>query len=137
MRLVGPGSMGILNTDPAVSLDATAGGAPRRRVGWDCWRRAARSDRAARALRAARHRPLELRLGRQQADVSGNDLLAYWAEDPRTTAVLLYLESFGNPRKFAQLAPTVAREKPIVAVAARYTAPGRTSASTPSSSRPA
>src|SRR5262249_41474818 len=51
-----------------------------------------------------------------RADVSSNDLLAYWAEDERTRVVLLYLESFGNPRTFARLAPEVARVKPIVAV---------------------
>jgi acyl-CoA synthetase (NDP forming) len=58
-----------------------------------------------------------------RADVSGNDLLQYWAQDPATDVVLLYLESFGNPRKFARLARRVARNKPVVAVkTGRYTA---------------
>src|SRR5699024_786612 len=51
-----------------------------------------------------------------RADVSGNDLLQYWETDSRTELVLLYLESFGNPRKFAWLARRLARRKPIVAV---------------------
>ena len=51
-----------------------------------------------------------------KADVSGNDLLQYWEHDPETDVILLYLESFGNPRKFARLARRVGRSKPIVAV---------------------
>ena len=51
-----------------------------------------------------------------KADVSGNDLLQYWEDDPGTDVVLLYLESFGNPRKFARIARRVSRRKPIVAV---------------------
>ena len=51
-----------------------------------------------------------------RADVSGNDLLQYWATDPGTEVVLLHLESFGNPRKFARLARSVGRTKPVVAV---------------------
>src|SRR4029434_6019321 len=48
-------------------------------------------------------------------DVSSNDLILYWAEDPRTSVILLYLESFGNPRKFSEIARYVGRTKPIVA----------------------
>ena len=51
-----------------------------------------------------------------KADVSGNDLIQYWADDPRTSVILLYLESFGNPKKFSEIARRVARTKPIVAV---------------------
>ena len=51
-----------------------------------------------------------------KADISGNDLLAYWEQDDRTALVLLYLESFGNPRKFARVARRVARTKPVLAV---------------------
>jgi acetyl coenzyme A synthetase (ADP forming)-like protein len=51
-----------------------------------------------------------------KADVSSNDLLEYWEDDPDTELVLLYLESFGNPRKFARLARRVARTKPILAM---------------------
>jgi acyl-CoA synthetase (NDP forming) len=68
-----------------------------------------------------------------KADVSGNNLLAYWKDDPRTQVVALYLESFGNPRRFARLAPEVARRKPIVAVKSggRRRAPARPRATPP------
>jgi len=64
-----------------------------------------------------------------KADVSGNDLLQYWADDPHTDVILLYLESFGNPRKFARLARRVARTKPIVAVKSGRSAAGSRAAS--------
>ncbi|MFL6116318.1 MAG: GNAT family N-acetyltransferase [Catenulispora sp.] len=59
-----------------------------------------------------------------KADVSGNDLLAWWAQDPDTRLVLLHLESFGNPRKFARYARRVARTKPVLTVAAGRSAAG-------------
>src|SRR5580765_7175643 len=64
-----------------------------------------------------------------KADVSGNDLLQYWADDPHTDVILMYLESFGNPRKFARLARRIARTKPIVAVKSGRSAAGRRAAS--------
>ncbi|MXR12570.1 hypothetical protein DR093_03185, partial [Mycoplasma flocculare] len=51
-----------------------------------------------------------------RADLSGNDLLQYWEEDPATKAVGLYLESIGNPRKFSRIARRVSRVKPVVVV---------------------
>jgi acyl-CoA synthetase (NDP forming) len=62
-----------------------------------------------------------------RADVTGNDLLEYWEEDARTRVILFYLESFGNPRRFARLARRVGRTKPIVAVKASRTTAGRRS----------
>jgi acyl-CoA synthetase (NDP forming) len=59
-----------------------------------------------------------------KADISGNDLVAYWNEDANTDVVLLYLESFGNPRRFARLAREVSRAKPIVAVKSGRSAAG-------------
>src|SRR6185436_18397874 len=59
-----------------------------------------------------------------KADVSGNDLLEYWEHDPATSVILLYLESFGNPRRFARLARRVGRHKPIVVVKAGRTRAG-------------
>jgi acyl-CoA synthetase (NDP forming) len=59
-----------------------------------------------------------------KADISGNDLVAYWDEDEDTDVVLLYLESFGNPRRFARLARDVSRRKPIVAVKSGRSAAG-------------
>jgi len=63
-----------------------------------------------------------------KADVSGNDLLQYWEEDVRTKVILLYLESFGNPRRFARIAKRVSRKKPIVAVKSGRTGAGRRAA---------
>ncbi len=64
-----------------------------------------------------------------KADVSGNDLIQYWAEDPRTDVILLYLESFGNPIRFSKIARRVARRKPIVAVKAGRSRAGSRAAS--------
>ncbi|HEU0184514.1 MAG TPA: GNAT family N-acetyltransferase [Blastocatellia bacterium] len=64
-----------------------------------------------------------------RADVSGNDLLQYWEADDATDVILLYLESFGNPRRFARIARRVARRKPIVAVKSGRTPAGARAAS--------
>ncbi|MBX6769173.1 MAG: CoA-binding protein, partial [Actinomadura rubrobrunea] len=117
MRVVGPNCLGIANTDPDVRLNATL--APtmpgRGPVGFF-------SQSGALGI-AILQRTAERGLGLStfvsagnRADVSGNDLLQYWEEDPATKAVLLYLESLGNPRKFARLARRLSRRKPIVAV---------------------
>jgi len=63
-----------------------------------------------------------------RADVSANDLLQYWEEDPATDVIVLYLESFGNPRRFARIARRISRRKPIVAVKAGRTQSGRRAA---------
>ncbi|HEX6971078.1 MAG TPA: acetate--CoA ligase family protein, partial [Limnochordia bacterium] len=63
-----------------------------------------------------------------KADVSGNDLIQYWEDDPDTSLILLYLESFGNPRRFARLARRVARKKPILAVKSGRSSAGRRAA---------
>jgi acyl-CoA synthetase (NDP forming)/GNAT superfamily N-acetyltransferase len=117
MRVVGPNALGVLNTDPAIRLNATL--APRLpargRTGFFC-----QSGALGTAILAdAEARGLGLSTfvsAGNRADVSGNDLLQYWETDPNTDLVLLYLESFGNPRKFARLARRLARAKPIVAV---------------------
>ncbi|MGR7026539.1 bifunctional acetate--CoA ligase family protein/GNAT family N-acetyltransferase [Geodermatophilus sp. URMC 62] len=117
MRVVGPNCLGIVNTDPAIRLDASL--APmvpgRGRVGFF-----AQSGALGVALLERAHtRNIGLSSfvsAGNRADVSGNDLLQFWATDPGTEVVLLHLESFGNPRKFARLARTVARTKPVVAV---------------------
>ena len=117
MRVVGPNALGVLNTDPRVRLNATL--APRLpalgRTGFFC-----QSGALGTAILAdAADRGLGLSTfvsAGNRADVSGNDLLQYWETDPATDLVLLYLESFGNPRKFARLARRLGRTKPIVAV---------------------
>ncbi|HEY0808393.1 MAG TPA: acetate--CoA ligase family protein, partial [Pseudonocardiaceae bacterium] len=117
MRVVGPNALGVLNTDPAVRLNATL--APRLpgrgHAGFFCQSGALGiailADAASRGLGLSTF----VSAG-NRADVSGNDLLQYWETDPATRVVLLYLESFGNPRKFARLARRLARHKPIVVV---------------------
>jgi acetyl coenzyme A synthetase (ADP forming)-like protein len=117
IRIIGPNCLGLLNTDPAVSLNATF--APHRakpgRVGF-----LSQSGGLGIAIIEAAGR-IGLGLSSfvsigNKADLSGNDFLAYWEQDPHTDVALLYLESFGNPRKFARVAPRIARHKPIVAV---------------------
>jgi acyl-CoA synthetase (NDP forming)/GNAT superfamily N-acetyltransferase len=117
MRVVGPNCLGVVNTDPEVRLNASL--APhvpgRGRVGFF----AQSGSLGVALLERARLRNLGLSSfvsAGNRADVSGNDLLQYWSTDPATEVVLLHLESFGNPRKFARLARTVGRTKPVVAV---------------------
>src|SRR5262249_11505477 len=64
-----------------------------------------------------------------KADISGNDLLRYWESDENTDVILLYLESFGNPRKFSQIARRVGRKKPIVVVKSGRSSAGARAAS--------
>ena len=125
MRMVGPNCMGVLNTDPAVALNATF--APH----WPPVGNVGMLSQSGALGLAILDYARQLNIGMStfvsvgnKADVSGNDLLSYWADDPRTGIVVLYLESFGNPRKFARLAPEVARRKPIVAVKSGRSAAG-------------
>jgi succinyl-CoA synthetase alpha subunit/RimJ/RimL family protein N-acetyltransferase len=117
MRVVGPNCLGLVNTDPAVRLNASlAPDVPGRgRVGFF----AQSGALGVALLERARGRNIGLSSfvsAGNRADVSGNDLLQFWATDPGTEVVLLHLESFGNPRKFARLARSVGRTKPVVAV---------------------
>ena len=131
MRLVGPNCMGVINTAPDVSMNATFGPAtpPRGRVGF-------MSQSGALGLAVIDYaKTLGLGLSwfisaGNKADLSGNDVLQYAETDPHTDLVLLYLESFGNPRKFARIARRVGRTKPIIAVkSGRSTAGARATSS--------
>lgn len=117
MRVVGPNCLGIANTDPAVRLNATlAPSLPGRgRVGFFSQSGALGSTLLDRVAQRGMGLSTFVSAG-NRADVSGNDLLQYWEEDPSTDVVLLYLESLGNPRKFTRLARRISRTKPIVAV---------------------
>ena len=117
MRVVGPNSFGVVNADRAVRLNATlAPLAPGHgRVGFFSQSGALGVAILGAAARWGLGLSSFVSAG-NRADVSGNDLLQFWERDPATDVVLLYLESFGNPRKFARLARRVARTKPIVAV---------------------
>ena len=130
MRLIGPNCFGLLNTDPAIRLNATFTSAfpPAGRISM-----ASQSGALGLAILAAAHR---LQLGvssfvslGNNADVSTNDLLQYWEDDPSTGIILLYLESFGNPRRFARIARRVARRKPIVAIKSGRSLAGQRAAS--------
>ena len=125
MRLIGPNCMGVVNTAPDVQLNGTFATTwpPAGRVGF-------LSQSGALGI-AVMGQAAELGLGLStfvsvgnKADISGNDLLSYWDEDPDTDVVLMYLESFGNPRRFAKLARRIGMRKPIVAVKSGRSAAG-------------
>jgi acetate---CoA ligase (ADP-forming) len=129
MRMVGPNCMGVLNTDPAVRLDGTFAptAPPRGNVGMYSQSGAL----GIAILDYMKTRGLGVSTfvsAGNRSDVSNNDLLAYWLDDSRTSVVVLYLESVGNARKFARLAPEVARRRPIVAVKSGRSAAGRRAA---------
>ncbi|GAB3299337.1 GNAT family N-acetyltransferase [Epidermidibacterium keratini] len=117
MRVVGPNCLGVVNTRADVRLNATISPnvPPPGRVGFFCQSGALGVAILADAHRRGLGMSTFVSAG-NRADVSGNDLLQYWATDDRTEVILLHLESFGNPRKFARLTRQIARDKPIVAV---------------------
>ncbi|MBB4916316.1 bifunctional acetate--CoA ligase family protein/GNAT family N-acetyltransferase [Streptosporangium saharense] len=117
LRVVGPNCLGIANTDPSVRLNATlAATIPGHgRVGFFSQSGALGTALLQRVAQRGMGISSFVSAG-NRADVSGNDLLQYWEEDPRTDVILLYLESLGNPRKFARLARRISRRKPIVVV---------------------
>ena len=125
MRMIGPNCMGLINASPGVNLNASFSPVmpPPGRIGFS-----SQSGALGLAiLELARQRGVGLStfisVG-NKADVSGNDLLQYWELDPATRVILLYLESFGNARRFGRIARRIARTKPIVAVKAGRTRAG-------------
>jgi acetyl coenzyme A synthetase (ADP forming)-like protein len=116
-RMVGPNCMGVVNTDPRHHMNATFAPAfpPPGSIGF--------STQSGALGLAILESAQQLNIGissfvsiGNKADVSTNDLLEYWETDPRTSVILLYVESFGNPRRFGQIARRVGRHKPIAAV---------------------
>ena len=125
MRIVGPNCLGVINTDPAVQMNASF--SP---VYPPHGKTAMLSQSGALGiaiLSLANQKQLGLShfvsIG-NKADVSGNDLLQYWEQDPATQQILFYLESFGNPRRFSRIARRVSRTKPIVVVKGGRTGAG-------------
>lgn len=117
IRLVGPSSMGLVNTHPALSLNASLADVMPHRG-----RLAVASHSGALGVALMRHAD-DLNLGissfvslGDKPDVSVNDLLQFWEDDPDSDAIMLYMESFGNPRKFSRIARRLTRQKPILAV---------------------
>jgi acyl-CoA synthetase (NDP forming)/GNAT superfamily N-acetyltransferase len=126
IRLVGPNCIGIVNTDPDIRLDATFANVPHRAGPLAVL---AQSGAFGVALIEAAD---EAGLGISQmvsvgnkADVGGNDLLLAWEADPRTRVIGMYLESVGDPRRFARIARRVSRSKPLIAVKSGRTAVGQ------------
>lgn len=129
MRMVGPNCLGLLNSDKNVRLNASFSPyfSPAGSVAM-----ASQSGALGLAVLGLTEQ-LELGLSTfvslgNKADVSGNDLIQYWEEDEQTNVILLYLESFGNPRRFVRLAQRVSRKKPIVIVKSGRTQAGRRAA---------
>ncbi len=123
MRMVGPNCMGLLNANAGLNATFSTVVPPKGRVAFSSQSGAL----GVTILQLATERRLGVSsfvsVG-NKADVSGNDLLQYWEGDPSTSVILLYLESFGNPRRFARLARRIGRRKPIVAVKAGRTRAG-------------
>ncbi len=129
IRMVGPNCLGIVNTDPKVALNATFGSSHA-----FAGNVAMASQSGALGVAILEYaRTLGLGLSMfvsmgNKADLSSNDLIEYWEDDSRTEVILLYLESFGNPRKFARIAGRVSRKKPILAVKGGRSASGQKAA---------
>ena len=130
LRVVGPNCMGVMNAGVDVRMNGTFSSTfP------DPGRLAFSSQSGALGLAVIEHaKKLGLGLSTfvsvgNKADISGNDLLLFWEDDPDTDVILLYLESFGNPRKFSRIARRISRRKPIVAVKSGRTSAGVRAAS--------
>lgn len=125
MRLIGPNCIGILNTDPLVRLNATFGDLPMTSgaLGLASQSGALGVAVVEEASRCGPGIAEFVSLG-NKADVSGNDLLMTWEHEPRVGVIALYLESFGNPRKFARIARRISRVKPIIAIKGGRSAAG-------------
>ena len=126
-RLIGPNCLGIAVAGTSLNATFAARFAPSGTIGFSSQSGAL----AIAVLEAADARGVGLSsfvsIG-NKADVSSNDLLEWWEDDPATEVVLLYLESFGNPRRFGQLARRVARRKPILALKSGTTSVGQRAA---------
>jgi acyl-CoA synthetase (NDP forming)/RimJ/RimL family protein N-acetyltransferase len=119
MRLVGPNALGLMNTDPAVRLNASLVPAMplQGRIGFFSQSGALGGSILARFRRRGLGLSSFVSAG-NRADISGNDLLQYWEEDSDTDLVLLHLETIGNARKFARIVHRLSRTKPVIMVRA-------------------
>lgn len=117
MRVVGPNSFGLVNEAEDISLNASL--APFLPVSGTLGLFSQSGALGTALLAAAKKRGLGISTfvsAGNRADLSGNDVLQYWEEDPATQTVGLYLESIGNPRKFSRIARRVSRVKPVIVI---------------------
>ncbi len=115
MRLVGPASLGLANTDPAVSLNASMAPELPARGGLGIFSQSAALGVSLYASMSRRSLGMSSVLSAgNRADISGNDMMQFWEDDPNTTACGLYLESIGNPRKFSRISRRLSRTKPVI-----------------------
>jgi acyl-CoA synthetase (NDP forming)/GNAT superfamily N-acetyltransferase len=117
MRVIGPSSFGVINTHPDVRLNGSLAPELPRHGGFGLFSQSGALGVAV--LASARRRGIGLSVfasAGNRVDVSGNDLMQYWIDDPQTTAVGLYVESMGNPRKFSRIARHLASIKPVIVV---------------------
>ena len=116
-RIVGPNCLGVLNTARGVGLNATF--APRQALAGSVGFMSQSGGLGIAIIEVAARLGIGLSsfvsIG-NKADLSGNDFVSYWEQDDDTSVAILYLESFGNARKFARIAPRFARRKPLLAV---------------------
>jgi len=125
IRMVGPNCLGLIHTHPEIRLNASFAPAmpPRGTIALGSQSGALGIAIIALARTLGLGLSAFVSLG-NKADVSGNDLLEYWENDPDTRVILLYLESFGNPARFTRIARRIGRKKPIVVVKAGRSASG-------------
>lgn len=130
MRMVGPNCFGVVNTASGFQLNATFGKTYPKRG------RIAFVSQSGALGEAIMNHAQVLHIGfsmiasiGNKADISGNDLLQYWAEDQDTDIILMYIENFGNPRKFIEIARRLSLRKPIVVVKSGRTTQGARAAS--------
>ena len=117
MRVLGPNSFGIVNNDPEVRLNATLTPQIPGDGGLGLFAQSGALGIAVLASAARRNLGVShFASAGNRVDVSGNDFMQYWIDDDRTTAVGLYLESMGNPRKFSRIARQLAARKPVIVV---------------------
>jgi len=130
MRMIGPNCMGVINTDPEIRMNATFASAQPQRglIGF--------MSQSGALGNAILDHATEIHLGLSQfasvgnkVDISGNDLVEYWEHDDSVKLILLYLESFGDPRKFTPMARRITKKKPIIAVKSGRTVAGARAAS--------
>ncbi|MDJ0313187.1 GNAT family N-acetyltransferase [Arthrobacter sp. H35-D1] len=115
MRVVGPASLGVANTDPAVLLNASMAPALPVRGGLGIFSQSAALGVSLFASLSRRDVGMSTVLSAgNRADVSGNDMMQFWEDDPNTSACGLYLESIGNPRKFSRISRRLSRSKPVI-----------------------